>query len=385
MYSRSRMTVIWEVLDSVEAVEPAVSDWDRLAVERGLPYCAPAFLLAWWRHASPEGAQLRLVVVRNAQGQVVGIGPFYAVRERPGLWTWSLLGTDTTSRIEPLAAPDHEDEVGTALAEALAEGSPRPAWIRLEGLPDDSPWPGALRDGWPGRRRPWHHLEPATPAPTVPLEGIADVDAFLGTRSSNFRQQMRRARRKLDKDGGIFRVASTPEEIKRDLHDFRRLHTARWEWRGGSTALTPGTEEMLAEAGSELLGSGRFQLVSLELDGKVVNSQLFVGAGKEISYWNGGFDDDFAAYKPSLVALVEAIRTSMEAGYTRFDLGPGAQEYKFRFSDTQDKLVWQTLIPPGPSYAPARAAFAPKQARHALSQRLTREQKDKLKRLLRRG
>jgi hypothetical protein len=48
MYSRSRMTVSWEVLDSVEAVEPAAADWDRLAVERGLPYCAPAFLLAWW-------------------------------------------------------------------------------------------------------------------------------------------------------------------------------------------------------------------------------------------------------------------------------------------------------------------------------------------------
>jgi CelD/BcsL family acetyltransferase involved in cellulose biosynthesis len=219
----------------------------------------------------------------------------------------------------------------------------------------------------------------------VPLEGIADVDAFLATRSSNFRQQMRRARRKLDKDGGVFRVASTPEEIERDLRDFQRLHTARWEWRGGSTALTPGTEDMLAEAGSKLLASGRFQLVSLELDGKVVNSQLFVGAGREISYWNGGFDDDYAAYKPSLVALVEAIRTSLEAGHTRFDLGPGAQEYKFRFSDTQDKLVWQTLIPPGPTYAAARAAFAPKQARHALSQRLTREQKDKLKRLLRRG
>jgi CelD/BcsL family acetyltransferase involved in cellulose biosynthesis len=378
------MTVSWDVLDSSEAVESTVRDWDRLAVDAGLPYCAPAFLLAWWKHASPEGAQLRVVAVRDGD-RLAGIGPFYAVRGRGGLWTWSLLGTDTSSRIEPVAAPADQADVGAALAEALAQGDPRPALIRLEGLPDDSPWPAALRAGWPGRRRPWHHTEPATPAPFVPLEGVDDVDAFLGTRSSNFRQQMRRARRKLDKDGGVFRVASTPEEIERDLTDFERLHAARWDWRGGSTAMTPGTDKMLAEAGRELLGSGRFQLVSLELDGKVVNSQLFIGAGQEISYWNGGFDDDYAAYKPSMIALVEAIRTSLEAGFTRFDLGPGAQEYKYRFSDTQDLLVWQTLIPPGSRYPAARAAFAPKQARHALSQRLTREQKDKLKRLVRRG
>ena len=84
MYSRSRMTVSWEVLDSVEAVEPAVADWDRLAVAGGLPYCAPAFLLAWWRHAAPEGAQLRVVVVRDGDGHVAGIGPFYAVARARG-------------------------------------------------------------------------------------------------------------------------------------------------------------------------------------------------------------------------------------------------------------------------------------------------------------
>jgi CelD/BcsL family acetyltransferase involved in cellulose biosynthesis len=378
------MSVSWEVLDSVEAVEPLVADWDRLAVDAGLPYCAPAFLLAWWKHASPEGAHLRLIAVRGDSGALVGVGPFCAVRRHPGLWTWSLLGTDTSSRIEPLAGTGQQAQVGEALARALAAGTPRPALIRLEGLPQESPWPEALRTGWPTRRKPYRHTEPPTPAPVVPLDGLTDVDAFLGTRSSNFRQQMRRARRKLDKDGGSFRVASTAEEIERDLHDFERLHTARWEWRGGSTALTSGTGDMLAEAGRELLDSGRFQLLSLEIDGKVVASQLFLGAGTEMSYWNGGFDDDYASYKPSLIALVEAIRTSLEAGITRFDLGPGAQEYKYRFSDTQDLLVWQTLIPPGPRYLAARAAFAPKQARHAFSKRLTREQKDKIKRLLRR-
>ena len=71
------------------------------------------------------------------------------------------------------------------------------------------------------------------------------------------------------------------------------------------------------------------------LDGKVINSQLFIAAGGEVSYWNGGFDDDYANLKPSLVALVDAVRMSLERGRTRFDLGPGGQEYKYRFSETR--------------------------------------------------
>jgi CelD/BcsL family acetyltransferase involved in cellulose biosynthesis len=376
------MAVTWEVLDSVEAVEPTVVDWDRLATAANLPYCAPAWGLAWFRHAAPTGTRLRVVAVRDGD-RLVGLGPFYAEPWRAGLWTWSLLGTEISSRIEPLAAPGQEDAVAGALAEAIASGTPAPARIELNGLPVDSPWPEALKAAWPGRR-PYHHREPPTPAPVVPLEG-GDLDGWLGTRSSNFRQQMRRTRRKLEKDGFTFRTSSTPEEVDRDLEAFQRLHNARWDDRGGSAALTPGTDRMLAEAGRGLIPEQRFQLISLEREGQVVNSQLFLAAGNEISYWNGGFDDDFASYKPSIVGLVEAVRASLEQGYERFDLGPGAQEYKNRFTDQQDEVVWQTLIPPGRTYTLARALFAPRQAKKGIAERLTPEQKQRLKRFLRRG
>ena len=373
------MTLDWEVLDEVEAVEPIVQPWDELAERLGKPYCSPAWLLAWWRHASPKGARLRIVAVREGD-RLVGVAPFYAIPWFAGLWTWSFLGTDTTSRIEPLSEPDSIGEVAVALCQALAAGDPAPARVRLEGIPKDSPWPKLLREGVPG----WLHNEAEIPAPTVSLVG-GTLDDWLSGRSSNFRQQMRRARRKLEKDGAEFKLAKTPEEIKAAITEFARLHNARWDWRGGSTALTPGTDAMLADVGRDLAESNRFQLLSLVLDGKTINSQLFLAAGSEVSYWNGGFDDDYANYKPSLVSLVETVRTSLELGHTRFDLGPGSQEYKHRFSDSEDKLLWMTLIPRTARYAPARVAFAPKQVRHAVAARMTREQKDRVRELMERS
>ena len=371
------MAIDVAVLDSPDAIEPIVAEWDRLAVDAGLPYCAPGWLMAWWRHVAPKGARLRVVVAREGD-RLVGVAPFYATPWRAGLWTWSLLATDLSSRIEPLAEPEAVQEI----ARALAAGAPPPARIDLDGVPVDSPWPTVLRSAGPGGRHAWHFRKPAVPAPVVPLAG-GTVDEWLRTRSSNFRQQMRRARRKLEKDGGTFRVAGAPEEIERDLVHFERLHNARWDWRGGSSALPPGALEMLADAG-RALGPERFQLVSLEIDGKVINSHLFLSAGREISYWNGGFDDDFASYKPSLVGLVEAIRMGLAQGRTRFDLGPGAQEYKSRFSDQHDEVIWQSLMPRGARYVLARGLYAPAQLRYELAHRLTSTQKQQLKRLLRR-
>jgi CelD/BcsL family acetyltransferase involved in cellulose biosynthesis len=376
------MALTAEVLDTLDAVEPTIAEWDQLAVQASRPYCAPAWLLPWWRHVAPEGAKLAVVIVREG-ARLIGVAPFWAQRRKPGLWDYSLLGTDIASRIEPLAERGATAEAATAVAAALTDTDPHPDLVRLEGLPAGSEWPAHLVSAWPGRRRPWLHKRPSTGAPTVALRA-GDLDAWLAGRSANFRQQMRRARRKLEKQGAVFRVSESADDLESDLAEFARLHHARWDWRGGSESLPPGAEAMLREAGAALLGEGRFQLASIEMDGKVVNSQLFVAAGREISYWNGGFDDAYARYKPSYVGLVDAIGHALDRGDARLDLGPGEQDYKYRFADGEDTLEWLTMIPPGPRSGIAIASWAPVYVRYAITQRMSPEQKRRVRELARR-
>ncbi len=68
-----------------------------------------------------------------------------------------------------------------------------------------------------------------------------------------------------------------------------------------------------------------------------------------------------------------------ERGDQRVDLGPGAQDYKYRLADSEDLLEWVTLVPPGRRYVLGRAALSPVQLRYAVTQRLTPEQKEKLR------
>jgi CelD/BcsL family acetyltransferase involved in cellulose biosynthesis len=372
------------ILKTTDEVERYVPAWDALAVERNLPYCSPGWLLPWWKHVAPRDAELRVVVALDGE-ELVGIAPFYATTGAGGLGRYALIGAERlTARIEPLARADAQGAAAATFARSLAAARPVPASIRFEGIPAESQWPRLLGGEWPGAGRPFVHVDADFPAPVVTLRGDG-FDDWMQSKSSNFRQQMRRSRRKLEQAGAVFRTASTAEEVTVRLADFERLHRARWDPRGGSGALQPGVMEMLREAGRALAEGGRFQLDSIDVDGRSISSHLFLSAGGETGYWLGGFDEEFAAQRPSMLALVAAVEKGFERSDARLDLGPGGQDYKYRLADSEDRLQWLTLIPPGPLHRRAMVLFTPRRLRYAITRRTSPRIKALLRRLLRRA
>jgi hypothetical protein len=64
------------VIESLPDAEEFSPEWDRLAVAAGLPYCAPAWMLAWWRHLGPVNSAPRIVAVLE-RGGLVGLMPWF--------------------------------------------------------------------------------------------------------------------------------------------------------------------------------------------------------------------------------------------------------------------------------------------------------------------
>jgi CelD/BcsL family acetyltransferase involved in cellulose biosynthesis len=366
------------LLDDLGAVEPHIEAWDDLATAARLPYCTPSWMLGWWKHACPDGARLRVAVAVDGP-ELAGIAPCYAVREH-GVEHVRLLASPISHRTQPLAAAGRDRAVAEALAPALAGA--RPGILAFDGVPDGCPWPGLLTDAWPGRR-PGRRVTESMGAPLVTLAG-SDFDGWFGARSSNFRSQMRRARRALEEQGATVRLASTPAEIEQDIRAFVRLHHARWDPRGGSDALDEGVERMLHEVAPELVASGRLRLASVATADRTVAVQVIVAAGGEASYWLGGFDDDWARSKPALVALLAALDDAFAREDERFDLGGGTQDYKLRFADGQEQLEWTSLSPRGARAPLDWARLAPSRGRKALA-RATDGPRAALRRRLSRG
>jgi CelD/BcsL family acetyltransferase involved in cellulose biosynthesis len=346
-----------ELVDSRAALAPLADVWDELAVAAGRPFCAPAWMLAWLDHAAGAEVAPRVIVVRDG-GEPVALAPFVLATSRVGVRRLSLMAGVVSAGVDVLARPERAREAAGAVRSAVGDLGADVAY--LDGVPAESAWPELLTGGPPYR-------DVTVPAPLIELAG--GHDAWLAGRTGSFRRRMRQLRRRLEQRGAVWRLTRTAAELPRDLAAFSRLHRARWDFRGGSGVLTAGVDAMVAQAGRELLPSGRFRLWSLEADGEIVCSQLFLAAGRRCGWWLGGFDPAWARESPTLALLDRIVADAFERDEDVLDLGAGDQPYKERFATGAARVDW-TLVPLGPLRG--RAVVAARRARRRVARLVRR-------------
>ena len=373
-------TMQTELIESVERILPFVSGWDQLAAEQGRPYCSPSWMLSWWRHLAPGGARLAVVVVRDGD-DLVAIAPFFADR-RKGTTRYRLLASRGGAPTLPLARTGMEQAASMEITGCLGAATFSPDLVMLDGVPASSGWTSLLREGWgvnPARRS----YDVSKPLTGLTLRGRS-FEEWMDGKSSHFRKKLRRLRRRLEEQGAVFRMTSRADELGPDLRAFMRLHEKRWESRGGSAVVRPATEAMLTQVAHELLPQGRFRLWSIERQGEILASEIYVSAGGTTAYWLGGFDDAWAEYSPGLLTMLSSLEHAWQAGDDRVEFGAGDQDYKNRFAEDREQLDWSLIIPPGRGSVGARMHIVDawvQIARGRIGARLPDDVKARLRRL----
>ncbi|MGH2865730.1 MAG: GNAT family N-acetyltransferase, partial [Solirubrobacteraceae bacterium] len=348
------------VIEDVASAEAIASEWDALAVGRSLPLCAPGWMLSWWRRMAPAQSVLRIIAVRE-DGELVALAPWFAQKARGGRTDVRFLGAEVSDRVDILCSGGRERDVVGALRQSLMELRPRPDLVSFEAVPIASSWTRRLAGGWDGVRL-GRYRNSSYPAPCVTLPD-GSPEAWLAARSRNFRGQMGRLRRRLEQRGGSVRQIVEPAEVERALRALLELHAGRWQGRGSSNLAREGLAEMLREAASTL-GPDRLRLWAAEIEGEPISVQLFIAAGDEVKYWNGGWSEAHADLKPSMLTILAALQDAIARGQRRLDLGVGEHAYKLRFADSEDALTWGGLVVRNRRWAQTRAELAPRVLRY---------------------
>jgi CelD/BcsL family acetyltransferase involved in cellulose biosynthesis len=354
-----------ETIEDLAAAEALAPAWDELAVGCSLPLCAPGWMLAWWKHIAPRGSGLRILAVRNGP-QLLAIAPWFVQRDARGRVDLRFLGAEMSDRVDILCQPGHEREVARALREALRALQPRPDLVAFEAVPSSSQWTRLLASGLSGRLWLARYRNSARPAPCVMLPS-GTPEEWMASRSSNFRSQMGRLRRRLEKQRGAVRQITDPIEVQSAVDSLLALHAGRWEGRGASKLTQPGVAEMLREAATAL-GPDRLRLWTAEIDGEPISVQLFLAAGGEVKYWNGGWSEEHADLKPSMLTILAALTDAISRGERRLDLGAGSHPYKQRFANSEDPMTWEGVIVRGRRWPRTRAEFMPIMLRYRARQ-----------------
>ena len=345
------------VFDDPGRLEPHLLAWDALAVGAGRPFCAPGWMLSWWREASTGDARLRVILAFDEEG-LAGVGPFFA-QVAFGLAEMRLLGAGFSHRIGPLARAGREEHAADALASALATMRPKPASIVFEGVDRDDPWPELIAASWPSRRAPRQRTDTVMDAPVIELD--ASYEGWMERHSRRFRKEARRLGRRLEEEHVSGRIADDEAAVDALLE----LHHARWEGRGGSN-VGDTARAVIAAAARELPAEGRLAVAVLEAPSGPVAAELILRAGDTAAFWGGGFDPQWAQHAPGTQAMLLALRTLSEQGARTVDLGGGAHDYKQRLADVNRPIAWKTVFPRGWRYPLIRVRLAPKHASQAM-------------------
>lgn len=365
-----------EIVAGESALDDLRDSWDELAVAARRPFCAPGWMLPWLRHIGGAGTARVLTVSDGAR--LIGILPLWTADRDARSAPYEGLTGSLSPPSGPIFAPGAEAAAARALAATLSQLSPAPLWLRFWDLVGSGPT-AALLAHWDGQA-PWSLSTATAAAPFVSLDGHQDQEAWFATKSSKFRQESRRSRRRIDEKGAAFEVASG-ERVAPAIAAFIDLHARRWQGRGGSSALVPGLREFLEAAAAELVPSGRMRLYTITVEGRIIAANVVVAAGGEVGGWSSGFDPEWSRYSPSTLLTLYAVADVAARGEDRFSLGPGEGDYKRRLADDEDRIATTTIVPRGRRYAQARLRLAPYQARFAVSGHLSRSTKAQLRRL----
>ena len=300
------------------------ADWDRLAAASGSVYATWEWATTWW-DVYGAGRRLLLHGLWDAAGELVAILPLYQARGGP-VPLARLVGHGPADELAPVCAPEHRTVAAGALRVALRHGLGARALLLAERLPADQGWAAALR-GRPLR---------TDSTPLLRIDGKT-WDEWLKSRSSNFRQQVRRHARNLERDHDVdTRQVTEGDELDAALDTLVALHDARWGEE--SSAFDEQRRRFHRAFAHAALGRGWLRLWLTDLDGRPAAAWIGFRYGGAEWYYQAGRDPQLDESRVGFVLLCRTIQAAFDDGQREYRFGLGDEPYKDRFADDDPGL-----------------------------------------------
>jgi CelD/BcsL family acetyltransferase involved in cellulose biosynthesis len=338
-------TIRVECIDNFRALTALGPQWNELLRSSAAdgPFLTWEWLHAWWKHLH-GGAALKVVTVRDG-AELIAIAPFMV---NAGAVPWfsrlEFLGTGHVGSdfLDVIARIGRETDSIRALARFLTTQS---MTLRLDHLPVVSL--GAqlaerlASEGWVAS------VEPGGVCPIIPLAGHT-WDSYLATLGSAHRANVRRRLRALDHKYRIRFEEVTSESQRRDaLAALEAFHERRFLADGGSTAfLTPALCAFQDDATRHFLARGWLRMYVLSLNDAPAAVMYGFFYNQQFSFYQHGFDEQYARDSVGLVLMALTIRTTIDEGAHAFDLLWGTEPYKWLWTKDTRMLRQIHLFPP---------------------------------------
>jgi CelD/BcsL family acetyltransferase involved in cellulose biosynthesis len=336
---RLQHTSLVTELSDLEEIE---SEWRELAELRGNAFITPEWFYAWYRHYG-EGYQPFVAVLRSGGGEIEGVLPLVAPTSGR-FRSLRFAGENLGDYFHPAARPGNDELVTDAIARELATHHREWGFVVLSNVDTEATWPRSLESSKPSALSTVRSGA-QSPLPYIQLRGLS-WDEYLASRSTNFRRQLRRELKGLQRDHTVrYRRTLVPAEVERDIGLFFELHDRRWASRGGSSSASERAHAFHEDFAARALERGWLRLWFLEADGVPIAAWYGWRLGPRYSAYLGGFDPEWSRYSVGKLLLTHTIREATEERVDEYDLLLGEEAYKLRFATARRAVQTMVVVP----------------------------------------
>ena len=181
---------------------------------------------------------------------------------------------------------------------------------------------------------PKFKLEEAAICPYIPIPST--VDELMKGLSSNFRRNLKKRMRKLEKDHGKVELKKYYElgSLDDTMQIFFNLHQKRWVSKGerGVFSQQAVRDTFLTKA-KLFAEKGWFSLYFLMVNGKPVAAKYCFKYKRKLYGSLSGFDPVYSAYGVGNLLMLKVLERCVKKGIREYDFMQGDESYKFNWTN----------------------------------------------------
>jgi CelD/BcsL family acetyltransferase involved in cellulose biosynthesis len=328
--------------DSPEVFDQLADEWNGLLDPERTDnlFLRHSWQRIWWRHLGR--GRLAIVAVRDEEGALRGIGPWFVEEDEDGQRVVRIVGChEVTDYMDLIAEPGGEEPVFRALLDFMTSPD-APDWdaIDLCNIPENSPTRDLLlRLAGEYGLSAGMSVQDVCPVVTLP----DSYDDYLMALDKKQRHELRRKRRRADAQGTACYIVGPEHDLDAEIEAFFEL----MELSGPDKEEfleRPGYRDFFKEMGRALFDEGLLELLFVTVDGERMAAMWqFPYRGRMLLYNSGVNIRDYAALSPGIVLLTYGVEDAIEKGMSTYDFLRGNETYKYRMG-AEDTRVYNVVL-----------------------------------------
>jgi CelD/BcsL family acetyltransferase involved in cellulose biosynthesis len=324
--------------------------WNRLAENTSTPsiFSTWDWVENWWKtFLSHRPHQLFIYIFKNTQDEIVGIVPFFCLmpqNTKDKLLYWRELRT-FDSKIDNYESAGEEpiNIIASGYEEAvfhnLQQYFLRQKWASWDQVVYNIVYPEKDMPSIKERRLHFGHVSyTKTRSASQVCQIPADWATFKKTLSRSMRDNLPYYPRLLERHGynATVRFLMTPEEVCEGIEPFIALHKSRADT---TISLPHHIDHLVSDDAINfvhhifplLARNKQLFIAQLEIDGKIIASQVFLVYKNSIIFYYSGFLAEFSKYSPVFIISNHVIQYAIQQKMQWINFLPGEHLWKKRW------------------------------------------------------